>query len=1314
MTLPDRLNLAFGAEPFSPEPGELRPIRSREFDQLTQVLERYVDGAVAGRSFLIAGHRGAGKTTLVLNALQQLVSDRRTAQPPRPRPLVVRIPAPRLLQIAEALVPAAPPRGDGADSGQPREEDAAGRAKSKTDATELVIDGLTVGLFHAVSEEVLDAFRRRSRQLHGHPRAEADELTARLRADLSAAPDLGELRDVWERACALDRGVLECGAAEPGASRGIEEISAIWTALQAYQRVIGKTKNKRGGFDEAGQKDELKIKKSPAPEEASRSSVPSGIADAVAALATGAAAAGVLWEPLGHGIAVATGALLGVGALKTLEWSSSATRERSRKREFEFEEDTGPHSVARLLPRLVHQLRTLGLAPVFVIDELDKVQGLRNRFQGLLGDLKQFISEESFSCFLVDREYYEHVEGRLDGESFPVEHTWFTDRLYVQYRASELRHWLGTVILEPQNSELKADRDVWLWAVLHRSRLHTFSLRRELTRLTDGRGGFAHGVVARDRPHTHEALIQLAIEHVLAQPRLARWLAADPYHAQLAVDALYLPSRLWAQEKVTFVVSPESIGRHMRERLIRSRLAEDQGIVDFKTDDLQLLAEAVGELAGLLCDPPALREALKASRANEESAWDRLPAAIRGTVCELEDAPLRAIGETEFRWRWDAFGSGLPAVETTWITSRLFARYSPASQRAWLGDSLPKAGSEAQESHREIWRWILLHRAGLDPIALPRRLAEGAQHRVAGGQTVIAEPHDPDGEVCAQVAVEHLLASSPLAEWVRAAPHHPQLAIEVLYYPSREMARSGTGSLRVNKDVVRKLLTERLAQATAAGARAEGERFTDDDIDVLTDALATLTSRLAEPSLLVEALRMSPGTEGAPSPWEALPSAIQGILTRASPTLTASGEPFAFIWHRALPPPHSSWASAPRTRGDSLSADRFLIEQVNGNIFDLVGVDLGGLASSFSLVGTSPPYSEAVQALRRLQDARRYADRDADVARVTAYAKLLRTALPEVLLALALATGMERISGGSSLARALKRLMTLARESSTLAEYAASVPEPCEELRRALGSQDARKIWDRALSERAALGEVAVSARRPEVLTAGIHLAARRLLARMSTTTLPSAKPELLVAYAKEPVVETFESVAQVLPSDVVSWSALCGQAALRCKQEPAMTYFVIACLIGLGFVDSALALGRALEKEGLPGVNLEPFSRARSDWRVRVVSANPKRWAWPGIATPALLMEGAPVPAIGVWSADAFHEVFRIVNRLDDGAEMSSREVLILDEVGISAEWTKNVGRVFVIGDQKFGDQRLQRPWRRLSSVPQDARALLAAIGSA
>jgi len=75
------IRIVESSEPLSPaaqERGqEALLIDSDASRLLSHEMLRYCDGEVTGRSFLIAGHRGAGKTTMVSNAHLQAVRETR-------------------------------------------------------------------------------------------------------------------------------------------------------------------------------------------------------------------------------------------------------------------------------------------------------------------------------------------------------------------------------------------------------------------------------------------------------------------------------------------------------------------------------------------------------------------------------------------------------------------------------------------------------------------------------------------------------------------------------------------------------------------------------------------------------------------------------------------------------------------------------------------------------------------------------------------------------------------------------------------------------------------------------------------------------------------------------------------------------------------------------------------------------------------------------------------------------------------------------------------------------------------------------------
>ncbi len=98
----------------------------------------------------------------------------------------------------------------------------------------------------------------------------------------------------------------------------------------------------------------------------------------------------------------------------------------------------------RALPLLVNRLFQAGYAPIFVVDELDKVPDLADRLRGFMRQLKYFATDESFFCFLTDRSYFEVFEADLDHWRYPVEQTYFGHRVLVHYTPAQIRKYIDS------------------------------------------------------------------------------------------------------------------------------------------------------------------------------------------------------------------------------------------------------------------------------------------------------------------------------------------------------------------------------------------------------------------------------------------------------------------------------------------------------------------------------------------------------------------------------------------------------------------------------------------------------------------------------------------------------------------------------------------------------------------------------------------------------------------------------------------------------------------------------------------------------
>src|SRR5262249_9978824 len=107
------------------------------------------------------------------------------------------------------------------------------------------------------------------------------------------------------------------------------------------------------------------------------------------------------------------------GAALLFRFSSSSSLKRERRVDRTFIPDLSIKTLHRLLPSLIERLQDAGLAPVFVVDELDKVDDLERRIYPLIRNLKKLFAERSFTCLLVDRGFYENLLIREELEQQP-------------------------------------------------------------------------------------------------------------------------------------------------------------------------------------------------------------------------------------------------------------------------------------------------------------------------------------------------------------------------------------------------------------------------------------------------------------------------------------------------------------------------------------------------------------------------------------------------------------------------------------------------------------------------------------------------------------------------------------------------------------------------------------------------------------------------------------------------------------------------------------------------------------------------------
>ncbi|MCB9537680.1 MAG: hypothetical protein H6704_15625 [Myxococcales bacterium] len=539
-------------EPLSPEARrageESVVIDSPARQRLAREIERYVAGDITGRAFLVSGAAGAGKTTMVLSAIERAAT--RCAEHGR-RPLPVRLSAPALVESLEA-----PP-----STAQSSPEPAAKQENKR----------LMMLLAQALAKATADAFLDRFELAAGDDDRLRDTV-AELRVALEGAPTFDELQSVWRQFGVARDGVLFDASRR---RQGIRELGALWHTLRVHQVVTGqltvKTENDQTDTDKTEAKQEL-------------SPQPSKLYDATIALFAGAAVGGGAAAEGEFGLAgvLALGGTLLANAV--LKYTRTTSVERKRALTYDFEPTLSLASLSRLLPALAEQLRTIGLAPVFVVDDLDRA-GEAGLVERTVGRLKSYFTDQAFFVFLG--------EPPADGER-----NGYSDTLFLAYRPEHVRAYLDRVVHpgRPQaddDMDVDAERALVNYALLLRSSLRMSNLHAELDGLCAG-----DDVLVANAPRTRprdwpaigaEVFLQLVIEQVLGDDALAQRLAHDDRFAHAAIELLYRLADRWRAE-VQVPGTPEDLLTDLRQGAPPLQRSSDERLLrDMVKEALRLL-----------------------------------------------------------------------------------------------------------------------------------------------------------------------------------------------------------------------------------------------------------------------------------------------------------------------------------------------------------------------------------------------------------------------------------------------------------------------------------------------------------------------------------------------------------------------------------------------------------------------------------------------------------------------------------------------------------------------------------------------------
>lgn len=507
-------------------------------EQLARALTRYVRREVSGSSYLLAADRGTGKTTTFEWVVQSLYAECLAEGSPYlgHRPLLVRLYGPNLAPVRDALP-------EGAQHPHGRQQP----------VLQLLRD-MAVSLFEAVLSEIERTIRLRLERAPTPPepaRSDDLELFLQLRHEMRRGPLVADLMAYWDR---LGWGRTGAFSREPN-HRGAAEVSVLQDLAEARLAVVSTVADKRE--DKGGTEAELERKKTVQPTDLLKTST---------AVIAGAAVAGGLVIDGSWITAGILGPLITAGVGATLTFSSRLVRKQSRQDERAYVLKADVESLIHRLPRLLQGLRQVGLHPVFVVDELDKVDPELVTY--LVNNLKTQVTEQSFFCFLTN------AQGASLGKPEPDlpahdDYSLFWDRLYLFQTTAALHGYLQ-VFLAEQEAEPGAQREavaVVRHILLLRAEHHTLRLHRELdhalreglyARIDEDPEGFLRDPAIRLR-------LRFALVTEWAMAELAAETCNDPRRLQLAKEVLYRPWRSWHENEERCALTRLDAYREVRE-----------------------------------------------------------------------------------------------------------------------------------------------------------------------------------------------------------------------------------------------------------------------------------------------------------------------------------------------------------------------------------------------------------------------------------------------------------------------------------------------------------------------------------------------------------------------------------------------------------------------------------------------------------------------------------------------------------------------------------------------------------------------------
>ena len=570
-------------------------LESEAEEALLRALRRYVNKEIRGRSLLVAGHRGAGKTTAVHGAIARCIRESSR----NGRPLLVTIHGPDLLRATEC-----PPKrqrsGDETPDPKCSSENFARHARRQ----------IVQSLLRALCDEAATCYEDKAAVAVSASgiNLERDEQAAQFRMELDLEPDELRLREYWELVDGLPRGIFS--DPEPSSTglivkeryQGFREIVALATVLRVRREIRQHEESEQEGKEQRKESGRTPTEAESLSLLSQLLSKGSHLLNPLAGLAVGVALIAVLIKsdvdllvalPIALFAAVAATFLLNFASVKDQHFNLMAT----------------PHSASLnlMLPVILKRVRAANLHPIFVVDELDKVEDdLAGLMAQLMNSLKHIVADQAFFCFVVSREYFEQTANQRKTKPYPAAETYFGDLMFVHHTPAQIHTYLDSVLQEQHPSiDGVRDKALIIYIALYRSKMHAGRLIRYLNSNLDKAGNIAiqDPPLSMVRAYQHQILIQIAVEVMLNDSEIKERLRNSPNHTMQVYDALYYPAREWDKEEIQLNFSRTLFTNYLESR---TETTERR----YTEPDIRLLLESTRRVAYYLTRPEELRRAL--------------------------------------------------------------------------------------------------------------------------------------------------------------------------------------------------------------------------------------------------------------------------------------------------------------------------------------------------------------------------------------------------------------------------------------------------------------------------------------------------------------------------------------------------------------------------------------------------------------------------------------------------------------------------------------------------------------------------------